>query len=75
MSSMLRPVDHRAMPMMRRTFLAQALAGAGLLMLRPTVGLCASAILIPNITGMYAVEVARVAVPMSTADVAREVRS
>jgi hypothetical protein len=30
MSSMLCPVDHRAMPMMRRTFLAQALAGAGL---------------------------------------------
>jgi FAD/FMN-containing dehydrogenase len=72
---MLCPVDHRAMPMMRRTFLAQALAGAGLLMLRPTAGLCAHAILIPNITGLYAVEVARVAVPMSTADVALEVRS
>lgn len=59
--------------MMRRTFLVQALAGAGLMKLRPALAAPASAILIPNITGLYAVEVARIARPVSTQDVAREV--
>lgn len=58
---------------MRRTFLAQALAGAGLWTLRPSLALSAPGILIPNITGLYSVEVARVATPVSTEEVAREI--
>ena len=59
--------------MMRRTFLSQALAAAGLLALRPAVAMSAQGILVPNITGLYPVEVARVATPASTEEVAREV--
>ena len=58
---------------MRRTFLAQALAGAGLWTLRPSLALSAQGILIPNITGLYSVEVARIATPVSTEEVAREI--
>ena len=59
--------------MMRRTLLSQALAAAGLLALRPAVAMSAQGILVPNITGLYPVEVARVATPASTEEVAREV--
>ncbi|MDQ1835258.1 FAD-binding oxidoreductase [Massilia scottii] len=57
----------------RRTFLAQALGSAGLLSLchvsvlaRPTFG-------ISNVSQLYPVEVARIVVPLSTEEVAREV--
>lgn len=56
----------------RRTFLAQALAAAGLL----TTGLplaAAAEILIRNVTGLYSVKVARAVAPTSTAEVCREV--
>ena len=49
------------------------MVGAGLLTLRPAVAVSASGILIQNVTGLYAVEVARVAAPVSTEEVAREV--
>ena len=59
--------------MMRRPFLSQALAGAGLLALRPLLAASAPRILVENVTGLYAVEVARVATPVTTEEVAREV--
>ncbi|BDT61404.1 FAD-binding protein [Massilia varians] len=59
----------------RRRFLAQAMAGAGLLALSPSHALAASGIAIPNITGLYPVEVARVAAPRSTEEVAQAVRA
>lgn len=49
------------------------MVGAGLLTLRPAQAVSAREILIPNITGLYAVEVARIATPRSTEEVAREV--
>ncbi|MFC0254102.1 FAD-binding oxidoreductase [Massilia consociata] len=58
----------------RRTFLAHALAGAGLLTLAPAQAVSAPGVLIPNVTGLYPVEVARVVAPVSTADVVRAVR-
>lgn len=65
----------QAMPMTRRTFLIQALAGAGLVTLGLPGGASAREILVPNITGLYAVQVARVATPVSAEEVAREVRN
>jgi FAD/FMN-containing dehydrogenase len=59
----------------RRTFLAQALAGAGLFTLGPALAASAPDILIANVTGLYPVKVARVVAPTSTEEVAREVRS
>lgn len=59
----------------RRRFLAQAMAGAGLLALAPPHALAAPGIAIPNVTGLYPVEVARVAAPRSTEEVAQAVRA
>ncbi len=59
----------------RRRFLVQALAGAGLLALAPPPALAAPGILISNVTGLYPVEVARVAAPRTTCEVARAVRA
>lgn len=59
--------------MPRRKFLAQALAGAGLITLIPVYGIAAPDVLIPNVTGLYTVKVAKVATPTSTTEVAREV--
>jgi FAD/FMN-containing dehydrogenase len=59
----------------RRKFLAHALAGAGLLTLGPAMAASAPDLLIPNVTGLYTVKVARVVAPASTTEVAREVRS
>ncbi|MCC2957933.1 FAD-binding oxidoreductase [Massilia sp. IC2-477] len=58
----------------RRRFLVQAMAGAGLLSLSPLPAVAAPGILIPNVTGLYPVEVARVAAPASTEEVAQAVR-
>lgn len=60
---------------MRRRLLAQALAGAGLLALRPALAASAPEVLVPNVTGLYTVRVARAAAPVSTEEVAREVRN
>jgi FAD/FMN-containing dehydrogenase len=57
----------------RRKFIAHALASAGLLTIGPRVAAAAD-IPIPNVTGLYTVKVARVVAPMSTAEVASEVR-
>jgi len=58
----------------RRLFLCQALAGAGLLTLAPGSALCAADLLVPNVTGLYSVKVARIVVPQSNHDVARALR-
>jgi FAD/FMN-containing dehydrogenase len=62
------------MPTTRRTFLAQAMGAAGLLALSPASVLARPSFAIPNISQLYPVEVARIAVPESTEQVAREVR-
>lgn len=59
--------------MVRRTFLSRALAAAGVLALRPALALAAPGVLVENVTGLYGVEVARVAAPLSTAEVVHEV--
>ena len=58
----------------RRSFLLQAMAGAGLFSLAPARALAAPGIAIPNITGLYPVLVAKVATPVSTDEVARAIR-
>ncbi|WP_201303305.1 FAD-binding oxidoreductase [Massilia sp. 9I] len=58
----------------RRRFLVQAMAGAGLLTLPPLPALAAPVILVPNLTGLYPVEVARVVAPGTTQEVAQAVR-
>lgn len=60
---------------MRRTFLAQSLAAVGLLTLTPARVLSAPALLISNNTGLYGVEVAKIATPTSTEEVVQSVRS
>lgn len=62
------------MHLQRRTFLAQALAGAGLLTLSPLRALAAPGQLIANVTGLYSVMAAKAVAPTSTAQVAQEVR-
>lgn len=60
---------------MRRIFLVEALAAAGMLTLGPAAAaVSASDILIRNVTGLYSVRVARAVAPVSTEEVAREVR-
>ncbi|MES2537915.1 MAG: FAD-binding oxidoreductase [Pseudomonadota bacterium] len=58
----------------RRTFLVKALAGAGLFTLAPAFAVAATDLLIQNVTSLYAVKVAKVAVPVTTSDVVKEVR-
>ncbi|MNR83813.1 putative xylitol oxidase [compost metagenome] len=59
----------------RRTFLTQALASAGLLTLAPSLAWSAPGILIPNVTGLYTVTVAKVEIPKSTAEVSQAVHN
>lgn len=65
----------RRRPPSRRTFLSQALATAGALTLAPARVLSAAAVVVPNVTGLYSVDVARIAVPNSNQDVADAVRA
>lgn len=58
----------------RRSFLIRAMAGAGLLSLAPARALAAPGIVIPNITGLYPVLVARVVAPVSTDEVVAALR-
>ena len=59
----------------RRTFLAQALATAGMLSLAPGRVFSAAALLVANVTGLYSIEVARIEAPVTTQDVSRLVRA
>jgi FAD/FMN-containing dehydrogenase len=59
----------------RRTFLAQSLAAAGLLSLSPLQALAAVSLLVPNVTGLYSVPVARIETPRTAAEVASFVRA
>lgn len=63
------------MPLSRRRLLVQALAGAGFLAGGAWPRLCAAGTLVANVTALYTVEVARVAVPTDTEAVARELRA
>lgn len=58
----------------RRIFISNALAGAGLLLMAPQKALSAVEVLVPNVTGLYPVSVARVATPFGTQDVCRAIR-
>jgi len=63
------------LPPSRRRFLALALVCAGVAAALPATALCAVDVLVPNVTGLYSVRVARVETPLSTADVVRAVRA
>lgn len=58
----------------RRRFLAHALCTAGLASLGMAAPACAADLLVPNVTGLYSVSVAKVAQPTSAAEVAALVR-
>lgn len=60
---------------MRRRLLSRALLGAGILALHPARAMAAPALLVGNITGLYPVEVARIATPLSAQEVVREIRA
>lgn len=62
------PAVQRSHP--RRTFLSLALAEAGLVGLAPAQALAAGTVSVGNVTGLYPVEVARVATPRSAKEVA-----
>jgi FAD/FMN-containing dehydrogenase len=59
----------------RRTLLVQSLAAAGVLALSPSRLLSAQTLLVPNITGLYTVEVARIDVPGSAGEVSALLKS
>ena len=54
----------------RRSFLAQSLAAVGLLSLGPAASFATESVLVINVTGLYAVPVARIEVPCSSEEVA-----
>jgi len=60
-------------PASRRTLLTLALVKAGLAGLSPARALAANSVSVDNVTGLYSVEVARVATPRSTREVSRQV--
>jgi FAD/FMN-containing dehydrogenase len=53
----------------------QSLASAGLFSVAPAQALAAEPLLVPNVTGLYSVRVARIETPRSTSDVAAIVRA
>jgi FAD/FMN-containing dehydrogenase len=59
----------------RRTLLAQALAVAGLCVAAPVRAFSATHLLVENVTGLYSVAVARIALPNNTEAVAGAVRA
>lgn len=67
-------VPQDGMQVSRRTLLAAAMAGAGLLLVAPMGAHAASSLFVENVTQLYTVEVARIVVPRSTDDVCRAVR-
>ncbi|RJF95343.1 FAD-binding oxidoreductase [Noviherbaspirillum saxi] len=56
-------------PLSRRKFLALSLAGAGLLSVGMPIPVSAADLLVPNVTGLYIVKVARIISPVSTAEI------
>ncbi|MES3012931.1 MAG: FAD-binding oxidoreductase [Pseudomonadota bacterium] len=60
---------HVPAPPGRRRFLTRALAAAGLVGTAPAAPLAATGLVVGNVTGLYSVEVARIAAPRSTAEV------
>lgn len=62
-------------PPSRRSFLVVALVTAGVVAGMPATALCAVGLLVPNVTGLHSVRVARVETPLSTAEVVRAVRT
>ncbi len=58
----------------RRTFLAQSMASAGVLTFAPALVLAAPTLVVPNVTGLYSVQVAKVVVPATAPEVALAVR-
>ncbi len=72
---MTTPIGALAAPLTRRTVLVRSLAAAGLLALAPTPALAAAtALVVGNVTGLYPVEVARIVVPRSPAEIVRALR-
>ena len=59
----------------RRTFLVRSLAAAGLTGTVPVAPLAATGLAVGNVTGLYPVEVARIATPRSTAEVSALLKS
>ena len=59
----------------RRKFLAKSLASAGLLTLASERSHAAEQFLVTNVTGLYSIQVARIEIPRSTAEVAALIRS
>jgi FAD/FMN-containing dehydrogenase len=59
----------------RRTFLAKALAAAGMAAIAPLRALAAASLRVGNVSGLYDVEVARVAIPQGTSDIVEQVRN
>lgn len=59
----------------RRTFIAQALAGAGLFQSPPVRAAVPAALVVDNVTTLYPVEVARIEVPLSAGDISAFVRA
>jgi FAD/FMN-containing dehydrogenase len=62
-------------PPSRRTFLVRSLAAAGLVGLEPPQAFAAPNLVVGNVTGLYPVEVARIATPRSTAEVSSALRT
>jgi len=63
------------MPMPRRNFLFVALAGGGLLSTGAVRPASATELLVSNVTGLYPVNVARIAQPLNAKDVSESVRN
>lgn len=61
--------------MLRRSFLTLALVEAGIVALAPARAMAAGSLLVGNVTGLYAVEVARIATPRSAGEVSMLLRS
>ena len=59
----------------RRKFLTDALTTAGILTLAPTRALSAIRLVVPNVTGLYSVQVARVEAPTTSREVVNIVRA
>jgi FAD/FMN-containing dehydrogenase len=66
--------DISATPDPRRRALVQALVSAGVLGALPAAVLCAPPLVVNNVTGLYPVEVARIDVPKTPAQVADAIR-
>lgn len=62
-------------PPSRRSFLIESLAAAGLIGLAPGLTFAAESLVVPNVTGLYAVQVTRIEIPRTAADVSIQLRA